>query len=198
MPHKTTLYIDVDDTIIAQVLPGSGFDLRPCIISQLKVLGRMYDCCWLTMWPYKESIRPGSHQDGMSIVSMMTCLYGGPQINETYRYAEWDRDHDLGKAEFVLRESAPKDWYWLEDPLHKCESDALAASGNLDRYICVDPQGPWGFVDAVQELFLRSGKTADDIECAGGSPKWFDRAAIAAHKPGKRLPSAFRIPAKRY
>lgn len=81
-----------------------------------------------------------------------------------------------------------KDWYWLEDPPHKCESDALARAGMLDRYLCVDPQGPWGFVDAVRELFRRSGKTADDIECAGGSPKCFDRAAIAAHKPGKGRP----------
>lgn len=179
MPRKTTLYIDIDDTIIAQVLPGSGFDLRPCIVTQLKVLGRMYDCCWLTMWPYTELIRPGSYHDGVSIVTMMNCLYGH-QINDTFRYAEWDRDHELGKAEFVLRDSAPKDWYWLEDSLHKCESDALAAAGNLDRHICVDPQGPWGFVDAVQELFRRSGKSVDDIERAGGNPKWFDKTAIVA------------------
>lgn len=117
MPRKTTLDIDVDDTIIAHWLPVSGFDLRPFVISQLKVLGRMYDCCFLTMWPYTEPIRPGSYQDGVSIVRMMSCLYG-TQINDTFRYAEWDRDHDLGKAEFVLREGAPKDWYWLEDPLH--------------------------------------------------------------------------------
>jgi hypothetical protein len=184
MPRKSTLYIDIDDTIVAQVLPGSGFDLRPCMISQLKVLGRMYDCCWLTMWPYKEPIRAGSYQDGMSIVSMMSCLYGA-QINETFRYGEWDRDHDLGKAEFVLRESAPKDWYWLEDPLHKCESDALATAGQLDRYICVEPQGPWGFLDAVNELFRRSGKSASDIARVGGRPEWFDKAVIAAGKSGE-------------
>src|ERR1035438_7122956 len=103
MPPKTTLYIDIDDTIIAQVLHGAGFDLRPCVMSQLRVLGRMYDCCWLTMWPYAAPIHPGSYQDGVSIVSMMSCLYGA-QINDTFRYAEWDRDHELGKAEFVLRE----------------------------------------------------------------------------------------------
>ncbi|MGA7109241.1 MAG: hypothetical protein WBV28_10760 [Terracidiphilus sp.] len=44
MSGKTTLYIDIDDTIIAQVLPGSGFDLRPCGRTQLRVLGWMYDC----------------------------------------------------------------------------------------------------------------------------------------------------------
>ena len=108
MPHKTTLYIDVEDTIFAQVLPDSGFDLRPCIISQLKVLGRMYDCCWLTMWRYKEPIQSGSYQDGISIVSMISCLYGR-QINETFRYVEWNQDHDQGKAEFVLRAQKPKD-----------------------------------------------------------------------------------------
>lgn len=41
MQRKTTLYIDIDDTLIAQVLPGSGYDLRPCVITQLTVLGRM-------------------------------------------------------------------------------------------------------------------------------------------------------------
>ena len=31
MTPKTTLYIDIDDTIIAQIFPGAGFDLRPCV-----------------------------------------------------------------------------------------------------------------------------------------------------------------------
>ncbi len=73
MPRKTTLYIDIDDTIIAQVLPGSGFDLRPCVM-QLRVLGRVYECCWFTMWPHTTPKRPGSYQDGVSIVTMMSCL----------------------------------------------------------------------------------------------------------------------------
>ena len=187
MPPKTTLYIDIDDTIIAQVLPGSGFDLRPCVMTQLKVLGRMYDCCWLTMWPHTAPKHLRSREDRMSIVTLMASLCGA-EINEAFRCADWDQNHEHGKAEFVLRKDAPKDWHWLEDPLHKCESDALTAAGMLDRYICADPQGPWGFADAVRELVRRSGKTADDIACAGGSPKWFDRAAIAAHKPGKGLP----------
>jgi hypothetical protein len=108
MPRKTTLYIDIDDTIIAKVLPGSGFDLRPCVITHLTVLSRMYDCCWLTMWPYAEPTRPRSCQDRMSIVTMMRCLYG-IQVNDSFRCAEWDRDHKQGKAEFVLREDVPKD-----------------------------------------------------------------------------------------
>ena len=82
--RKTTLYIDIDDTIIAQVLPGSGFDLRPCVITQLTVLGRMYDCCWLTSWPYIDSTAPGA---GVSVATLMRCLYGS-RINQTFRYAD--------------------------------------------------------------------------------------------------------------
>ena len=176
MQRKTTLYIDIDDTIIAQVLPGSGFDLRPCVITQLIVLGRMYDCYWLTSWPYGE---PGSPATGMSVVSLMRCLYGTP-INETFRYAEWDRDHADGKAGFVLREDAPEDWYWLEDPIPKGEEVALAAAGKLDRYVQVEPIGAWGFLDAINELFRRSEKTAADIRHAGARPEWFDRTALTS------------------
>ncbi len=79
----------------------------------------------------------------------------------------------------MLREDQPKDWYWLEDPLHKCELDALAAAGRLDRYICVESPGPWGFLNAVNELFRRSGISTDDIEMAGGKAEWFDRVAIS-------------------
>ena len=185
MMPKTTLYIDIDDTIIAQVFPGAGFDLRPCVMTQLTVLSRMYDCCWLTSWPYAEPKRPKSVRDRMSIVTMMTCLYG-TDINERFRCAEWDRDHAQGKAEFVLREGAPKDWYWLENPLFKYEYDALATAGKLDRYLCVDPQGPWGFLNAVDELFRRSDKSANDIRRIGGRPEWFDKAAIATGSPSSQ------------
>jgi hypothetical protein len=173
MPRKTTLYIDIDETIIAKVWPGSGFDLRPGVMTQLTVLGRMYDCCWLTAWPHKEPKNPGMFHDPTSIVTMMMCLYG-TEINERYRYAEWDRDHDDGKAEFVLRPGAPNDWYWLENPLFKCEPEALSAAGKLDRYICVEPTGPWGFLNAVNELFRRSRKSAYNIKRVGGRPEWFD------------------------
>lgn len=176
MQRKTTLYIDIDDTIIAQVLPGSGFDLRPCIVTQLTVLGRMYDCCWLTSWPYTDPLPPGT---GVSVATLMRCLYGG-SINETFRYAEWDRDHPDGKASFVLRDKAPEDWYWLEDPILKGEEDALDAAGKLDQYIPVDPTGPWGFLDAVNELFRRTQKSGADIRHAGGRPEWFDRGAFVS------------------
>ena len=52
----------------------------------------------------------------------------------------------------------------------------------MDRYICVEPQGPWGFLDAVNELFRRSGKSASDIKQVGGRPEWFDKVAIATEK----------------
>ena len=172
--RKTTLYIDIDDTIIAQVLPGSGFDLRPCVITHLTVLGRLYDCCWLTSWPY---IDPAAHGPGASVASLMRCLYGA-RINETFRYADWDRDHPDGKAGFVLGKDAPEDWYWLEDPIPRGEQETLAAAGKLARYIPVEPIGAWAFLDAVNELLRRTGKTAADIVRAGGRPKWFDRTTL--------------------
>jgi hypothetical protein len=172
--QKTTLYIDIDDTIIAQILPGAGFDLRPCVITHLTVLGRIYDCCWLTTWPY---IDPAAAATSASVASLMRCLYGAA-VNQTFRYADWDRDHPDGKAGFVLRDDAPEDWYWLEDSILKGEEAAIGAAGKLDRYIPVDPVGPWGFLDAINELFRRTGKTAADIRHAGGRPEWFWRSAL--------------------
>ncbi len=173
MQRKTTLYIDVDDTIIAQILPGSGFDLRPCVITHLTVLARMYDCCWLTSWPYTDTAPPGC----MSVSTLMRGLYAS-RINESFRYADWDRDHPDGKAGFVLGNEALEDWYWLEDPLPKGEEAALAAAGKLDRYISVNPTGAWGFLDAVNELFRRTEKTAADIRSAGGRPEWFNPGVL--------------------
>ena len=177
----TTLYIDIDDTIIAQVLPGSGYDLRPCVMTQLAVLGRIYDCCWLTSWQYTETHGPLVRRAGVSVMTLMRCLYG-ELVNATFRCADWDRDHPDGKAGYVLREGAPENWFWLEDPIMKGEEDALAAAGKLNCYIPVEPQGAWGFVDAVNELFRRSGKTAADVRNAGGRPEWFDREVLALRR----------------
>lgn len=176
MPRNITVYIDIDDTIIAQVLPGSGFDLRPCVITQLTALGNLFDCCWLTSWPYGDS---HASAPGMSVKTLMRCLYGH-RINESFRYADWNRDHPNGKAGFVLRPDAPRDWYWLEDPLLKGEENALAAAGLLDRYIPVEPQGAWGFLYAVNELFRRNGITATDLVRIGARPEWFD-APLFSH-----------------
>jgi hypothetical protein len=171
---RTTLYIDIDDTIIAQVLPGSGFDLRPCAVTHLTVLGRLYDCCWLTSWPYSPA---QTGESTMCVLTFMRSIYGH-RINETFRYADWDRDHPDGKAEFVLRPEQPSDWYWLEDPLPKGEREALTAAGLLDRHISVEPTGPWGFLDAINELFGRTRVSAGALRNAGAQREWFDRDAI--------------------
>jgi len=176
LSRSTTLYIDIDDTIIAQILPGSGFDLRPCVITQLTVLGRLYDCCWLTSWPNSPADAP---QSVMCVQTLMRSLYAH-RINEAFRYAGWDRDHPDGKAGFVLRPDQPKDWYWLEDLIPRGERDILSAAGKLDRYIDVAPEGPWGFLDAVLELFGRTEMTPLDLERVGGRPEWFDSRAISA------------------
>jgi hypothetical protein len=175
VPRKATLYIDIDDTIIAQVLPGSGFDLRPCAITHLSVLGRLFDCCWLTSWPYTPAEAPES---GMCVQTLMRSLYGH-RINEIFRYAQWDRDHPDGKAGFVLHPDHPQDWYWLEDPIPRGEREALTSAGKIDRYIEVDPQGPLGFLNAVNRLFLLAGLTNDHLERAGARPEWFHSSMMS-------------------
>jgi hypothetical protein len=174
LSRATTVYIDIDDTIIAQVFPGSGFDLRPGVITQLTVLGSLYDCCWLTSWPNSPADAPGS---GMCVQTLMRSLYAHC-INETFRYAHWDRDHPDGKAGFILQPDQPGDWYWLEDPIPRGERDALAAAGKLGRYLEVDPQGSWGFLNAVHRLFRLTGVTAADLEQVRARPEWFDRSDV--------------------
>jgi hypothetical protein len=172
--RKTTLYIDIDDTIIAQVLPGSGRDLRPCVITHLTVLGQFYDCCWLTSWPYSPEDAPPSD---MCVQTFMRSVYG-QRINDSFRFADWDHEHPDSKAGFVLRPDQPEDWYWLEDPIPIGEQDALRAAGKLNRYIPVDPQGPWGFLDAVNELLLRTGITRAAFDRVGARPEWFDPSIL--------------------
>jgi len=176
MYRKTTLYIDIDDTILAEVLPGSVRDLRPCVITHLTVLAQLYDCCWLTSWPWSpDDAPPGT----MCVQTLMRALYAH-RINETFRYAKWDPDHPNGKAGFVLDPSQTADWYWLEDPLPIGERNALSSADKLDHYIPVDPQGPWGFLDAVNELFLRTGTTRAALDRIGAHLSWFDRTALLA------------------
>jgi hypothetical protein len=48
--------------------------------------------------------------------------------------------------------------------------------------VCAEPEGPLGFLNAVNELFRRSGKSTDDIKRAGGRPEWFDSVVIPSGK----------------
>jgi hypothetical protein len=50
----------------------------------------------------------------------------------------------------------------------------------LDRYIPVDTQGQWGFLDALNELFRHASITADELRLAGARPEWFDRSFLAS------------------
>ena len=167
---KPTLYVDVDDAIIAKCHHGSGFDLRPGVITQLRVLSRLFNCQWLTCW------------DQRSIFQLIKLLYGG-RINSDLTYANWDHGHPWRKAGYVLNEKAPKNWWWIEDPLCSEEIEALKNAGKLYRYIRVEPFGNWAFLDAINELFLRSGVGEDDIKRVGGNPDWFKKEAIFAETP---------------
>jgi hypothetical protein len=153
------LYIDVDDTIIAEINKGSGFDLRPNVMSQLRALTRLFRCRWLTYWPSKE------------IFKLMKLLYGA-RINQEMQWVDW---RSLGpfaeKADTVLL--GDLDFYWLEDPLLKTEIEKLEKANLLDRYVRVEPKGPHGFALACQELFQRAGITANDLKAVGCSMDWF-------------------------
>ncbi|HTM18100.1 MAG TPA: hypothetical protein VL135_14400 [Terracidiphilus sp.] len=149
MYRKTTLYIDIDDTIIAEVIPGSGRDLRPCVITHLTVLGQLYDCCWLTSWPYSPADAPPS---GMSVQTLMRALYAHG-INETFRYAHWDREHPDGKAGFILDSHQPHDWYWLEDPIPLGEHSALTSAWQTRSLYPRCPARPLGIPRCHQRSF---------------------------------------------
>src|SRR3954468_20933194 len=118
MAKRTVLYIDVDDTIIAVCCfgAGTGFDLRPNVITQLRFLSRMFDCRWLTCWP-NDRLR-----------ELMRLLYA-PQVNQKMQYCDWSNGHPQRKAGYVLAPGAPEDFYWLEDPLTKEEISALEEAG---------------------------------------------------------------------
>ena len=162
---KPRLYLDVDDVLIANCHKGSGFDLRPSVLTQLRVLSRLYDCVWLTCWPRKN------------IFELIRYLYGS-YINENMSYADWGHGHPWRKAGYVLDPRRIQDWWWLEDPLCQEELDALVKHNKLDRYIRVEPYGQWAFLDSVNELFRRSGVGEKDIKRVDGKPEWFQKEAI--------------------
>jgi hypothetical protein len=174
MAKKYKLFIDVDDTIIANCYKGSGFDLRPGALTQLRVLTKLYDCEWLTMWPKKD------------IFALVRSLYGS-YINTNIGYADWETHprHPWRKAGYVLDPKRTQDFYWLEDPLCPEEMHALRDHKKLDRYIRVEPFGQFAFLDAVNELFKRSGVGTNELKRVGASPEWFDREAIMHQNPDK-------------
>ena len=164
---KPILYVDIDDTLIAQCHLGSGFDMRPGVFTQLRILSRLFKCTWLTCW------------DRPRITEMVRLLYG-IQINKEFLYADWGHGHPQRKAGYVLNPTrAQKDWWWIEDPLSPEEIKAITEAGKLDRYIPVEPQGYWGFLNGVNELFRRANITDNDLKRVGANPKWFDREAIS-------------------
>lgn len=159
MPNKPGLYIDVDDTLIAECFVGSGFDLRPGVITQLRVLSRLFDCHWLTHW------------DQERLETLLYVLYAG-HLARDIKYADWRAVSEDDKAPYVLAHS--HDFYWLEDPLSTGDMDKLAEAGVADRYIPVDPKGQWGFTRALRTLFDKAGITEAKIKRVGGKPQWFN------------------------
>ncbi len=156
-----TLYIDVDDTILAENWRGSGFDLRPWVMTQIRVLSQLFDLRWLTCWG-EDKLK--------ELFQRLNC---GRYWQET-TYCEWFHRSDANKAdklEAVL--DGPPNWYWLEDPLCKDDVERLKFLGQKDRYISVSPTGPWGFTEACQKLFFLVGVTDKDIFAVDGHPDWF-------------------------
>lgn len=159
---KPTLYLDVDDTIVAVCYEGSGFDLRPGVMTQLRVLSKLFNCVWLTCWDKKR-------------VFELTRLLYGNRINKDFQYADWSEAHPQRKAGYVLNPKHDQNFWWLEDPLCREEIDALTGAGKLDRYVQVESFGQWAFLDAVNELFRRTGIGSNDIKRVGENPEWFQR-----------------------
>ena len=65
------------------------------------------------------------------------------------------------------------------------EMKALNEAGKLDRYVRVEPFGQWAFLDAVNELFRRTGMNDNDIKRVGGKPEWFQKETILTENPSK-------------
>lgn len=180
---KPILYIDVDDTIYAQCVIGCGMDLRPGIITQLRILAKLFRCRWLTCW--------GS----TTLRDMWRGLFYCTDLNKNILYADWDLDHPLRKAGYVLDPKHDQDFYWLEDPLCPEEVKALQEAGKLDRYIPVAETGYDGFAVACQELFRRAGITDNHLKRVGAKPEWFAPLTPGPHalppvkytSPGERL-----------
>ena len=158
-----TLYVDVDDTWIAHIADGSGFDLRPNAMTQLRGLTMLYDMQWLTCWPPEP------------LEQLLTRLYA-PDVWMYSNYCKWrTRINQAKDGKLIAVLEGPPNWYWLEDPLYKDDYQELVNAGVQDRYIRVEPHGPWGFLDAIHKLFTLTGVDSKVLAEAGINPNWFER-----------------------
>ena len=160
------LYIDIDDTIFGRYHRDSFLELRPGVIGQLRVLAKLFDCYWLTCWPWEN---PPSNMD---VHTLLRILYA-QDLTKDMKYMRWKGADPDGKAGAVLDPTQPQDFWWLEDKLGREELAALERAGKLDRYIEVDSVGPWKFADACLELFKRAGIDHENLMKAGGRIKFF-------------------------
>jgi len=161
---RPTLYLDVDDTIIACIWDGSGFDLRPNIMTQLRVLKELYNVRWLTCWGPEP------------LEKLMHSLYGHDIWRDT-EYCNWLHCVDAGqneKVDAVL--VGPEDWYWLEDPLYGDDLLRLREAGLESRYIQVHPRETWAFADACKKLFALTGVDAKRLIEVGAKMEWFEHS----------------------
>ncbi len=154
---KTKLFLDVDDTLISECFP-IGYDLRPGVITQLTILGKLFDCYWLT------------HRSEEDLIVTFDGLFAN-RMMRSFQYANWREVNNKDKAPYVI--SQGKDLFWVEDPLSTGDLTELYDAGLSDRYIEVDPKGLWGFTRALRVLFERAGIDDAQIKKSGGFPSWF-------------------------
>ncbi len=162
---KPRLYIDIDDTIMGRYYPSTFLELRPGVIGQLGVLSKLFDCRWLTCWPWEN-------EKGQDIKSLLRVLYAHDLINGI-PYQRWT--YPGGKTGAVLAPGQPTDFWWLEDMLSKDELADLGKAGKLDRYVHVSSRGAWGFADSCLDLFNRAGVTEEMIRSRGGLIRMFQK-----------------------
>ena len=161
---QPTLYIDVDDTIIANCWDRSGFDLRPSVMTQLRVLKELFSVRWLTCWPYDD------------LELLFKSLYGQDIWRDT-QYESWRASLHRGKGEKVDAVlEGPTDWYWLEDPLYGTDLIRLREAGLEHRYIKVEPRGPWGFADECLKLFAMTNIDSERLKVVEADIRWFQHS----------------------
>ena len=158
---RAKLFVDIDDTLLADCFGQGIFDLRPGVITQLNVLSRMFDCHWLTHWQEEE------------VYDLWDLLHANRLVDKI-EYANWRMVNKNNKEDYILLVNERySNWYWIEDPLSTGSLEKLKAAGLMDRYIKVDPKGLWGFTRALNVLFDKAYIKEADIVKAGGKRRWF-------------------------